>query len=289
VSGLAYETDIRMDLEFLKTAGEAYRKVRNTVRFLLSNLGDLPATTDWRGALKSVEPESIDGWVLGELSRLEKDVREAYVRFDFRAAHLALYAFCNETLSSMYCVAVKDRLYCDRPDSHRRRRSQIVMRACAETLSLLLAPIMAHTADEIYRTMNAGDVSVHEQAYLNIQFQAHAHWSKVMDARAAALKALEEAKARGIENTLDAGLVMPDSDGTLSKFADDFADICGVSRAKFDQSASAVQVIDLREAPRCERSRRRDESVSMRSDGGLLSQRDFEAVTTFKALHPVSS
>ncbi len=289
VSGLAYETDIRMDLEFLKTAGEAYRKVRNTVRFLLSNLGDLPATTDWRGALKSVEPESIDGWVLGELSRLEKDVREAYVRFDFRAAHLALYAFCNETLSSMYCVAVKDRLYCDRPDSHRRRRSQIVMRACAETLSRLLAPIMAHTADEIYRTMNAGDASVHEQTYLNIQYQAHADWSKVMDARAAALKALEEAKARGIENTLDAGLVMPDSDGTLSRFADDFADICGVSRAKFDQSTSAVQVIDLREAPRCERSRRRDETVSMRSDGGLLSERDFEAVTTFKALHPVTS
>jgi isoleucyl-tRNA synthetase len=288
VSGLAYETDIRMDLEFLKTAGEAYRKVRNTVRFLLSNLGDLPATTDWRGALKSVEPESIDGWVLGELSGLEKDVRAAYVRFDFRAAHLALYAFCNETLSSMYCVAVKDRLYCDRPDSHRRRRSQIVMRACAETLCRLLAPIMAHTADEIYRTMNAGDVSVHEQTYLDIQYQAHADWSKVMDARAAALKALEEAKAKGVENTLDAGLVVPDADGTLSKFADDFADICGVSRAKFDQQARAVQVIDLREAPRCERSRRRDESVSMRSDGGLLSQRDFDAVTTFKALHPVS-
>ena len=109
-----------------------------------------------------------------------------------------------------------------------------------------------------------------------------------MDARAVALKALEEAKARGIENTLDAGLVMPDSDGTLSKFADDFADICGVSRAKFDQTASAVQVNDLREAPRCERSRRRDETVCMRSDGGLLSDRDFDAVSAFKALHPVA-
>ncbi len=286
VSGLAYETDLRMDLEFLRTASEAYRKVRNTVRFLLSNLGDLPTTTDWRGACKSVEPESIDGWMLGELSRLEKDVRMAYTRFDFRAAHLALYAFCNETLSSMYCVAVKDRLYCDQPDSHRRRRSQICMRACAETLCRLLAPIMAHTADEMFRAMNAGDVSVHEQTYLNMRFQAHADWSKVMDARAAALKALEQAKALGVENTLDAGLIMPDADGTLGKFANDFADICGVSRATFDQAARAVQVVDLREALRCERSRRRDESVAMRSDGGLLSDRDFEAVKIFKALHP---
>ncbi|MCE9620307.1 MAG: isoleucine--tRNA ligase [Planctomycetes bacterium] len=287
VSGIAYEGDVRMDLEHLRTAGEAYRKIRNTVRFLLSNLGDLPADTEWRTQLKQVEPESIDGWALGETSRLEREVRDAYQRFDFRAAHLALFAFCNDAMSSSYCVAVKDRLYCDRPDSPRRRRSQVVMRACAEVLCRLLAPILPHTADEIYRTLHPGDATVHEQTHLGLSFQAHAGWSQAMEARSAALKALEEAKARGVENAMDAGLVVPDREGTLGRFAADFADLCGVSRARFDPKAAAVEVIDLRDAPRCERSRRRDESVALRSDGGMLSDRDFDAVTAYKTLNPV--
>jgi isoleucyl-tRNA synthetase len=284
VSGLAYENDIRMDLEHLRNAGEAYRKIRNTVRFLLSNLGDLPASTEWRAALARVEPASIDGWALGELSQLEREVRAALERYDFRAAHLALFAFCNETLSSIYCVAVKDRLYCDRPDSPRRRRTQVVMRACAEVICRLLAPILPHTADEIFRAMHAGDASVHEQTHLDVPFQAHAGWDRVLEARAAALKALEEAKAHGIENPLDAGLVVPDADGSLASFAADFADLCGVSRARFDPRATAVEVTDLRQEPRCERSRRRDGTVKPRDDGGLLSDRDFDAVHAFKGM-----
>ena len=101
-----------------------------------------------------------------------------------------------------------------------------------------------------------------------------------MEQRAAALKALELAKADiGLDNAMDAGLVFPDPDGVLAGFDPvDLADLCGVSRATVDASASAVTVTDLREQPRCERSRKRDETVRERSDGGMLSDRDAEAV-----------
>jgi hypothetical protein len=100
----------------------------------------------------------------------------------------------------------------------------------------------------------------------------------VFAAREAALKALEDAKASGIENPLDAGLVVPDPRGELAPFAAELADLMGVSRVRLDAGASAVKVEDLREEPRCERSRKRDGTVRARSDGGMLSDRDAAAV-----------
>jgi isoleucyl-tRNA synthetase len=101
----------------------------------------------------------------------------------------------------------------------------------------------------------------------------------VMAARDAGLMALEKAKADGIDNPLDAGLVFPDPDGVLAGFdAVDLADLCGVSRAAVDGSAGAVVVQDLRDEPRCERSRKRDGTVKERSDGGLLTDRDAAVV-----------
>jgi hypothetical protein len=126
--------------------------------------------------------------------------------------------------------------------------------------------------------MHGPDACVHLASHLNFTFVAHANWPAAMTARAAALKALEEAKASGVENPLDAGLALPDADGALKPFAADLADLCGVSRVKLDASAKSVTVTDLRQAPRCERSRRRDETVRPRADGVPLSDRDAEAV-----------
>jgi isoleucyl-tRNA synthetase len=88
---------------------------------------------------------------------------------------------------------------------------------------------------------------------------------------------LEEAKARGIENPLDAEVVLVDADGVLKKFAADWPDMLGVSRVRF-ASSGPISVNDLREEPRCERSWKRDGTVRQRSDGGMLSDRDAEAV-----------
>lgn len=289
VCSLSYEGDMKVDDEFFKLAGESYRKVRNTLRFLLSNLADLPA--DEAGKLGEVPPTSLDAWALGEYDRLEKRVVDAYARYDFRAAHLALYDFCNDTMSAVYLAAVKDRLYCDRPDAPRRRRTQTTIRDIADGLCRLLAPVLPHTADEAWRELHGVDAkdaerSVHLEDFLSAGRDAafgagvDERWARVIRLRDEALLALERAKGEiGVENPLDAGLVLPGRDGLLQGFdLSDLADLHGVSRVEVDAGAEAVRVLDLRGEPRCERSWKRDGTVRERSDGGTLSQRDAEAV-----------
>jgi isoleucyl-tRNA synthetase len=208
-------------------------------------------------------------------------VVEAYDRFDFRDAHLAVFDFCNDTLSSVYLDAVKDRLYCDRPDSPRRRATQAVLHELARLLSTLLAPILPHTADEAWRALHRvadAATTLHVETFAAVTAApVDSRWPVVMATLEAVGRALEQAKERGIENPLDAGLVLPDPGGQLAAFASELPDLFGVSRVRCDPAATTVEVLDLRGEPRCERSWRRDETVRLRSDGGHLSDRDAEA------------
>ncbi|HVS15546.1 MAG TPA: isoleucine--tRNA ligase [Thermoanaerobaculia bacterium] len=280
VSSLAYENDIKVDREYFEVAGESYRKVRNTLRYLLSNLFDYdPSKAPASGA---IQPTSLDAWALQQASELRRRTADAYDRFDFREAHLLLYGFCNDTLSSGYLDAVKDRLYCDRPDSPRRRATQSVLHELARLLSTLLAPLLPHTSDEAWRALlgvSDPDTTVHVETFADSPpVAADPRWPEVMACHEAADRALEQAKERGIENPLDAGLVLPDPDGDLAAFATELPDLFGVSRVRCDPAATAIEVVDLRGEPRCERSWRRDETVRLRADGGHLSDRDAEAV-----------
>jgi len=281
-SSLSYENDIKADKELFALAGESYRKVRNTLRFLLSNLDDLPIEgVDSDGpTLDGIDPTSLDAWILAEASRVQATVLEGYRAYDFRRAHQALFDFCNESLSATWCSAVKDRLYCDRADAPRRRRAQAVAWRLAEMLCRLLAPILAHTADEAHRALWRDDSrSVHGLPAVAMEFTADPAWAAVFAMREHALKALEAAKASGIENRLDAELTIVDGEGTLSRFVADIPDLLGVSRVRFVASADVpVAVGDLRAEPKCERSWRRDGTVRSRSDGGMLSDRDAEAI-----------
>jgi isoleucyl-tRNA synthetase len=279
VFSVPYEGDIKVDMSFFTTAGESYRKIRNTVRYLLSNLYDYTPSADEAVQLAKTDPNSIDGWALGEFCKLQEAVLTSYRGANFRDAQVAIFDFCNSTLSSEWFAATKDRLYCDRADGTRRRATQRAMNAVAEGLIRMLAPVLPHTADEAWRALKGADAKnvVFEQ-HVPITFAAAAGWPAVFAARESAMKALEEAKSQGIENSLDAGLVIPDADGTLKPFAAELADLMGVSRVTLDPAAKLVSVTDLREEPRCERSRKRDGTVRERADGGLLSDRDAEAV-----------
>lgn len=280
VSGVAYDGDIRIDLDYFKVAGESYRKVRNTIRFLLSNLFDAPAWTQEQAidVACNAPSESIDGWLMGELAELEREARAAYKEYDFRCVHLAIFNFCNETLSSVYCAAVKDRLYCDAAASPRRRQTQAVARVAVEVLCRLLAPFLPHTAEEAWTALRGEDAPLlFTQTHIGLMGRTRPRdqrWETVMIARAAVSKALEGAKSLGIDNPLDAAVTLPDSHGTLAPFAHELADMCGVSQVTLDSTATVVAVVDLRALPRCDRSWRRDGTVRQRSDGGMLSDRD---------------
>ncbi len=292
VASLNFEGDIKVDYSLFDVAGESYRKVRNTLRFLLSNLDDY----DPAAAPETPAPTSLDAWALSEFDRVSRRVCEAYARYDFRAAHNVLYDFCNETLSAVYLAATKDRLYCDRPDSPRRRATQRAMHTICDGLCRLLAPILPHTADEAYRSLwkcGSDDASrcVQFETYLPVSgVQADSAWPQVMAGRGAALLTLEQARAAGVvDNPLDAEVHVEDADGSLAAFSDrfaaqnrstfeaEFADLLGVSRVKF-VAAGQARVLSLADEPRCERSWKRDGTVRQRRDGGWLTDRDAQAV-----------
>jgi isoleucyl-tRNA synthetase len=283
IASTPFEHDIKSDMEFFRVAGEAYRKVRNTIRFLLSNLDDYRGT----GAeAREAPPASIDAWVMGEFDRVIGEVRAAYRDFEFHRATKAIYDFCNDTLSAVYLGAVKDRLYCDAPGSPRRRRAQGAMWTICDGLCRLIAVVLPHTADEAWRSLrriDAGDAErcVHLENFPESSGVApDGAWPKALAMRDAALLALEQVRASGaLDNPLDAGVAVPDADGVLGRFDPvDLADLVGVSRVRIDRGAPSVTVQDLRNEPRCDRSWKRDGTVKHRSDGGMLTDRDAQAV-----------
>ena len=280
VSTLNVDNDIKVDDEFFDLAGEQFRKVRNTLRYLLSNLADYDNAAD-RYAFGDDDATSMDAWALDELDKLVTDVASGYEQLNFRRASESIFRFCNDTMSAIYLMAVKDRLYCDKPNSPRRRRCQTALHDIADALIRLLATIMPHTGDEAWHAMHGADAdSVHLQLLPQPPaVKADDRWTAVMAARDPWLKAIEDARQQmAFDNPLDCGLAVP-ADPALRGFDPvDLADLCGISRFELSGDAEAVQVIDLRGEPRCQRSWKRDGTVKQRSDGGLLSDRDADAI-----------
>jgi len=277
VASISYEADIRADVSFFETAGEAYRKVRNTLRFMLSNLDDFDPAVH-RAKPNEFSPSSLDAWVIDQFGRVNAAALDGFARFDFRAVTELLYNFCNDTLSAVYLAAVKDRLYCDRADSPRRRRTQTVLWDMTDGLCRLLSVFLPHTADEAFGALHKrGDACVHlaTAPARGSPVRADAQWAGVLEIRDRALRSLEaKRKETDLDNPLDAGLVLPDPDGALARFDPvDLADLHGVSRVVLDRAATEVRVVDLRSEPRCERSWKRDGTVRRRSDGGMLCDR----------------
>lgn len=258
VASLNTDNDIKVDWDFFKLAGEEYRKIRNTLRFLLSNTGDYEGDYTWTEA----DNASVDAWALGELNTLIDNVTAAYEALSFRRVRELLFDFCNDTLSAMYATATKDRLYCDAPDSPRRRRTQCAMRQIAEAVIKLMAPILPHTADETWGALT-GDKEACVQLLDFPQKAAAAPidaWAHVLKLRDGWMKAIEDARqAQGIDSPLDCGLTVPAFGGSDDLSADDLADLCGISRFKV---GDAVEVADLRDQPRCDRSWKRDGTVA---------------------------
>jgi isoleucyl-tRNA synthetase len=154
VASLDYADDLRISERGIKETSEAYRKIRNTFRYLLGNLEDYarfdPKTVD----LLTLQP--IDRWALGQLNNVIRDVTEAYERFEFYKATQRIYQFCSVDLSSFYLDVLKDRLYAEAPEGPERRAAQFVLARLHDVLARLLAPIIPHTAEEIWDVLPDG-------------------------------------------------------------------------------------------------------------------------------------
>jgi len=292
VSSLNTDNDIKVDESFFKLAGEEYRKVRNTLRFMLSNLSDFDASRMNRQDAKGAENDkpTLEGWIAHELKDLNDKARKAYEQYEFRVAHQAIFDFCNDTLSATYLAAIKDRLYCDKADSPRRRRAQAAMYLITRDLSLLLAPLLPHTADEVWQTLFSEGECVHLHQFTPAHFEEYAAitnphsvgWQHVMSARDLALKHIEMFRQQHDVKPLDIGYRASRKRAAIA-LAEldpiDAADLLGISH--FDViDTGEDEVVDLKSIgwEACERSWKRDGTVKQRSDGGLLSDRDAAAL-----------
>ena len=213
-ASLNYTYDIKVDWEFFRVASDEYRKVRNTIRFMLGNLAGLrsPARDRRELAEGDCDARSTPGpW--RELAELIEEVRGGYERYQFKRVVDALFDFCNDTMSAVYLAAVKDRLYCDAADSARRRRTQTVLYDSPHALIRMLAPILVHTAEEAWLSSSKTGRSTTE-SFISSSFPSGSSGPQplggmVMELRAEALKQLELAKeSQGISNPLDAGVVV---------------------------------------------------------------------------------
>lgn len=289
VCSLSYTNDIKVDWEFFKVASDEYRKVRNTVRFLLGNLNDFNPEKDYY-TLTSEDRFTIDAWAWMKLGEFIESASDGYDKFQFKKVSETIFNFCNDSMSAVYLVAVKDRLYCDSPNSRRRRRTQSVMYETARALIKIMAPILVHTSEEAWLSLNGETLesadSVHFQKFPELpeRLEREADWTFVMEFRQRVLKALEESRSmeNGLKNPLDAGVravVTAEVESALQPFQEELADMFGVSRMQITVGEStAVEIDDLRGETRCERSWKRGLTVTARSDGGMLSDRDAEVL-----------
>ncbi|MDD5207357.1 MAG: class I tRNA ligase family protein, partial [Desulfobacterales bacterium] len=208
-----YRDNIRLSEEILQRLTEAYRRIRNTCRFLLGNLYDFVPSQD---GVRYEEMEELDRWALHKLQDLSERVLMAYEGFEFHAIYQALHNFCVLDLSSFYLDVLKDRLYVSPPKSRSRRSAQTAMREILEVLVRLMAPILSFTADEIWTHMrkDQGKSNVHTDLFVPVkqEFRDPAlseRWENILKVRKEVTKALETArKERKIGHSLDAALTI---------------------------------------------------------------------------------
>ena len=280
VASLKFDHDIKVDLSYFDTASDQYRKIRNTLRFLLSNLSDFSfrfhSENEIQNFINSIDSKSLDAWILNRLSELQNRCLVYFEAFNFKLAYQELSSFCQEDLSAVYCMAVKDRLYCDPVTGARRTQTLKTLLLIFTQISRLLAVFLPHTADEAFLCLFPQKDSIHYEPLHAFSCNCDSDFTPLFELREKVLKRLEQAKQEGLDNPLDVGVTI--NDDRFVSFQSDLADLFGVSRVSFCKSEDEIQICDLRNEPRCERSWKRDETVSLQADGHYLSKRDVDAL-----------
>jgi len=209
-----YTQDVTISPEILSQIADAYRKIRNTWRFMLGNLYDFDPVND---GVSYEELEEIDAWALHRLQQLKRKVVEAYEAFAFHQAYHSIYNFCTGDMSSFYLDVLKDRLYTFAARARERRSAQTALVEVLKDLIRLAAPLLAFTAEEAWQCLPANtreQDSVHlaqmpevREEFVNPDLAQR--WAGLLEVRSVVLKALEQARRDGlIGNSLEAKVIV---------------------------------------------------------------------------------
>ncbi len=247
VSAADYRDDVRISKEILTHLAEAYRRIRNTSRYLLGNLSDFDPAVDKVADTDLIE---IDRWALHRLQLLVQRVEKAYDDFEFHVVFHTLHNFCAVDMSSFYLDILKDRLYTAKTKSVARRSGQTAMHSILSAMVRLMAPVLSFTAEEVWSYMKEGPVAKSvflapfpavEQKYLDPALAER--WDRILAVRGEAAKVLEALRRdKKIGHSLDAGVTLyaaPELATFLNSYQNDLAFIFIVSQVTIANEADA--------------------------------------------------
>ncbi len=262
VSSADYSSDIAVSDEILDRISEGYRRIRNTLRFLLGSISDFDL--DHKVPLKDMD--EIDRWALHRFNLLVQRVQGAYEDYRFHVVYHSIYSFCVVDMSSFYLDVLKDTLYTFSPDSDRRRSAQTALREIADGLIRLLAPILVFTAEEAWGHLNNDGVehSVHLQGLPKVRPEYDDQhlgetWGELLRIRDEVSKALETTRSEKlIGSSLEARVVLrlPDAARSVAEaYATQLPAIFIVSQVEVSQEQASEVVVEVfkAEGTKCSR------------------------------------
>ncbi len=234
VASSDYTVDVRVSDAIFKQLSETYRKIRNTARFMLGNIGDFDPDRD-SVAVSDMLP--LDRWALTRLNELSRTVKNAYDSYQFHVAYHAINNFCTTDMSKLYMDITKDRMYCEKADSTERRSCQTVFYLTVNALTRMIAPILSFTAEEIWQAMPHASSDKRESVFLNSMpapteeygFDGAPAYEKLFELRDDIMKALELARAeKVIGKSIDAKVDIYTEDEAI------YADLSAFSNAELN-------------------------------------------------------
>ena len=260
VASTDYSSELNLSKEILKRVVESYRRIRNTLRFLLANTADFDPATH---AVAPGDMVEIDRYALALAARLQEDLAADYERYQFHLVVQKLQTFCSEDLGAFYLDILKDRLYTCGADSHARRSAQTALYHVTHSLVRLLAPILSFTAEELWAVFTGrGDDSVffhtwHALPALEEPEVLMARWSRLRALRAPARKRIEDLRAEGkvgssLQAEVDFHLDGADYD-LLASLGDDLKFVMLTSAARVHRAAEARVDVAPSTLTKCER------------------------------------
>ena len=264
VASCDYQSDVNISFDILKQRSEAYRKVRNTARYILGNLFDFNPDTDMAD-FDTLLP--IDKWALAKLNSLIDKVREAYDKYEFHIVYHSIHNFCVVDMSNFYLDVLKDRLYTEKADSPRRRAAQTAMYLILNAMTRMIAPILAYTSDEIWKFMphSAADEASHviynempEKVAVDVDDSFMEFWNRIHELRDDVKKTLEPMiKEKTIKSSLEAKVTLSAGGETLEflKQAEpELADAFIVSEVVIADNGAELDITaEKAEGEKCER------------------------------------
>ncbi len=277
-SSINYTDDVPFSEEMFTRLGDTYRRIRNTLRILLGNLYDYD-----RAAVSAPVTTLVDRWILERLDQVAAECRAAYAAFEFHKVYHTLNQFCAVDLSSLYVDITKDRMYCDLPNTSRRRATQAAMHKVFDALCRLLAPILAFTADEAWQYSGTGG-SIHLEEFPIEpvrQETAIAQMNELLKLRGVIGQAIEKARqGKLIGNALEAAVILHSNSEVTKQIAhEELEELFILSDLTVQPGLEANAVVTKTAHQKCARCWRHRSSVGASAAHPELCDRCEEVVS----------